>query len=576
MKYTAGIDLGTTNSEIALIIDNHTEIIKNDDDGIFPSCIGFDTENNLLTGRPALNQALLYPEKTIRSAKRYMGTDKVFKIGDNEFTPVEVSAIILQELKKRAEKKTGKKIDQAVITVPAYFKDSQRHATKEAGEIAGFKVKRIINEPTAAALAYEQDNESSKNIIVYDLGGGTFDVSVVKIEKGVVEVLSTAGNSLLGGDDFDKRLKDHFCQIINEKHNIDVSKDKIVSSRLLYAAEQAKKTLSKEAFVNIEEDYIAKKDEKDIHFSLELSRLDFESIIEDYLRETISLVSKAVSESGLLIKNIDRIVLAGGSTRIPAVSDLLEDKFSITPDSGIDPDLCVATGAAIQAGREMGLDSLSLLLDITPYSFGTSALTFENIFSAKEIFVPIIKKNSKLPVSMTKSFVTIADGQEATEIRVYQGENENPEDNILIGDYFFELSELPAQSIITIKFDLDLNGILKIEAEEKETGKKLKKSIKNAFPESSEEVIELTSEKINSLTVTNEDEDHSQQQFSGIPPEIEITLKKAEKLKTYADEEDSQEIEELINKIKDAVFENDIEKAEEAAEELDDILFYFE
>lgn len=573
MDIIVGIDLGTTNSEIAVINNGKVEIIKDNDNGILPSCVGIDKDNKIIIGQKALNQALLYPENTIRSVKRHMGKDTVFKLGENEFTAVEISALILKELKRRAENYTRKKISKAVITVPAYFTDGQRNATKEAGEIAGLEVVRIINEPTAASIAYEKFDNGRKNIIVYDLGGGTFDVSIVKIENGVVEVLATAGNNMLGGDDFDLRVRDYFADYINEHYSIDVTQDKVAMARLLNAAEKAKKELSSSAFTIVEEDYIMKAKGRDIHFSLEFSRFDFEVMIKDYLDETISLVSEALLDSGLKTGDIDRIVFAGGSTRIPLISEMMEQKFSISPDMSIDPDLCVASGAGLQAGREMGLECSGVLLDVTPYTFGTLAADINDGRFNLDCFVPIIKKNTKLPASMTKVFSTISDGQDGVDVQIFQGENKNASKNVLIGNYFFKLSELPADSLVTLKYELDINGILKIEAVEKETGNKLNKVIKNAFKESSQ--IEIN-EKSRRLDLISGYENEKSEDTAAVPDEIDLILKKALEIIDQADEDDRVEIINLMEEIKTLLNEKEFEKAEEKSRELDEIIFYYE
>ncbi|MBW1759408.1 MAG: Hsp70 family protein, partial [Deltaproteobacteria bacterium] len=374
MEPVVGIDLGTTNSEIAFIIDGNAKVLKDKDNGIVPSCVGLDNQGNIITGVEARNQAAIAPDRTVLSVKRSMGSETKFQMNDSSYLPQEISAFILKALKQRAEKLLDKKISKAVITVPAYFTDAQRQATRDAGAIAGLDVIRIINEPTAAALAYESTNPKNQRILVYDLGGGTFDVSIVKIEQGIVEVLSSTGDNHLGGDDFDQKIVDLLVEHIEKELKLTVAGDPVVMARLKHAAEKAKITLSSEPYARIEEDHIGKKAFKDIHLSFELSRTDFDMMIEDALIRTMESVNKALKDASSLPSAIDTIILVGGSTRIPKISDMLEEKFNIIPHSEIDPDLCVGIGAAIQAGREMGLDSSSVLLDITPYTFGTSAV----------------------------------------------------------------------------------------------------------------------------------------------------------------------------------------------------------
>ncbi len=580
MEPIVGIDLGTTNSEVAYIIDNQPEILKDNDNGILPSCVGVDEKGAILVGVAAKNQAAIAPERTVLSVKRMMGKDQKIPMGDSTYSPQEISAFILKALKERAEKALGKTIGKAVITVPAYFTDAQRQATREAGEIAGLDVVRIINEPTAAALAYESTRSETQRILIYDLGGGTFDVSIVKIETGVVEVLASTGDNHLGGDDFDRQIVDRLLKYCEEEHSLRVDSDKesVIMARLKRAAENAKVTLSEKPYAIIEEDHIAKKGWKDIHLSYELARDDFEEMIENDLSKTMDAVNRALKDAALLPSAIDKIILVGGSTRIPRISKMLEEKFGQLPHSEIDPDLCVALGAAIQAGREMGLDSTSVLLDITPYTFGTSALGDLNGEPCMTMFVPLIRRNTKLPASRTEAFYTVYDNQEAVEIKVYQGENPDALDNIQIGKYKFQLSRLPQSSIILLNFDLDINGILKIEAIEKATGRKINAVIENAFGSSESEMAESRS-RIENLWGGEEKTDlksASPANEPGMPDEIAQTLRRAEGQIDQVSAEDRDEMINLMEDIGDAVRENRMEDAKKFAEELEDILFYIE
>jgi len=579
MEPIVGIDLGTTNSEVAFIIDGNAEVLKLKDDGILPSCVGIDDDGKIIVGEEARNQAAVAPDRTVLSVKRLMGTDQKIQMKDSGYLPQEISAFILKALKERAEKVLGKSISKAVITVPAYFTDAQRHATREAGEIAGLNVVRIINEPTAAALAYESASSETQRILIYDLGGGTFDVSIVKIEEGVVEVLSSTGDNHLGGDDFDQKIMDMLAEHCEKELKLAVKKQPVTMARLKRTAENAKIALSSEPYAKIEEDHIGKKAWKDIHLSYELSRLDFEAMIEDDLERTMDSVNKALKDASLLPSAVDKIILVGGSTRLPQISKMLEEKFGRLPHSEIDPDLCVALGAAIQGGREMGLDSSSVLLDITPYTFGTSAIGELDGAPCMTRFVPMIRRNTKLPAAKSDAFYTLYDNQEAVEIKVCQGENPNALDNIQIGKYKFKLTpRSPEGSVIVLNFDLDLNGILKIEAVEKSSGRKINAVIENAFSTFTEEEMSDSKKRISEMwgekTEADEEEAVGEEEADGMPPDLAEALRKAESQLDSASSEDRDEMVNLMEDIRDAVKEGKLEEARELWKELEEILFY--
>ncbi len=599
MEPVIGIDLGTTNSEVGFIIDGKAEILKENDNGIVPSCVGISNEGKVIVGQIARNQAVIHPESTVVSVKRLMGSDETIKLKDKSYTPQEISAFILKELKERAERVIGKKISKAVITTPAYFTNAQRQATREAGEIAGLNVIRIINEPTAAALAYESKDSKARTIMIYDLGGGTFDVSIVKIEDGVVEVLASTGNNHLGGDDFDREIEQLLIKHIENKFNINIQDNIAVVARLRRAAENAKIELSDAPFTNIEEDHLCKSKDgsTDVHLSYELSRIKFEELIENYFQQTMESVNKALSDAATPSSAIDKIILVGGSTKIPKLSSMLEEKFNILPHQEIDPDLCVAMGAAIQAGREMGIDSSGVLLDITPYTFGTSAIGALNGELSPYCFVPLIRRNSKLPAIKSEAFNTVYDNQKQAIIKIYQGEEPNALDNIKIGEYIFKFSKLPEGSIIIMQFELDLNGILKIKAFEKDTGKTITGVIENAFSTISQKSIKDSKNKIDDLwtdnkKVYNDDDavdadadetdvitvntDNSAESSIPIPPALKDNIQLAESKLKDVHEEDRDEIINLIEDIRDAIASKKMEKAEELGEKLEDILFYLD
>ena len=581
MEPIIGIDLGTTNSEVAFVFDGTTEIITDNDNGILPSCVSIGENGNIIVGAEAGNQALINPERTVLSVKRCMGTDQKLKLGELSFLPQEIAAFILKELKERAQKKINRPVSKAIITVPAYFTDAQRQATREAGKIAGLEVVRIINEPTAAALAYESANPETQVVLVYDLGGGTFDVSIGKIEAGVVEVLSSTGDNHLGGDDFDLKIVDHLVKHIENELNYSVKDKPAVMARLKRAAEGAKIQLSSAPYTTIEEDHIGKKGFKDIHLSLELSRTEFEKMIEEDLVRTMESVNKALKDAAMLPSAINKIILVGGSTRIPRISKMLEEKIGHLPHSEIDPDLCVAIGAGMQAGREMGLERSGVLVDITPYTFGTSVVGEIDGEPSRTMFVPLIRCNTKLPARKSEVFYTMYENQEAVDVRIYQGEAPDALDNILLGNYMFNLTRAPSGSEIILHFDLDLNGILKIKAVEKKTGNKINAVIENAISRFTDEELSQTQDRINGLWTEGRESETSLKEkaqteadIKELPSEYADIVRRAEGKLAEASEDDRDEMINLIEDIRDAVMKNRMEDAETFKNKLDEILFY--
>ncbi len=586
MEPIIGIDLGTTNSEVAFVMEGKAGILKENDNGILPSCVGLTESGTVIVGTAARNQATVYPEKTVLSIKRLMGSTEQISLGDNTYSPQEISAFILKELKERAQRITGQTISKAIITTPAYFTDVQRQATREAGEIAGLTVVRILNEPTAAALAYESSDATARTIMVYDLGGGTFDVSIVRIEDGVVEVLSSTGDNHLGGDDFDLEIEKKLLAHLEEEFDIDLTEDITARARLKRAAEKAKIELSSAPYAAIEEDHIAKNGKTDVHLSYELSRTEFEDAIDEQLQKTMDSVNKALKDAQMLPSALEKIILVGGSTRIPKLSAMLEESFGILPNQEIDPDLCVAMGAAIQAGREMGLDSSSVLLDITPYTFGTSALGGVDGMS-DNVFVPLIRRNSKLPAIKSEVFWTAVPNQRIAKIQVYQGEEPNALDNVLIGTYDFNLTpRQPPHSPLVIKYELDLNGILKITAIEKNTGERITGVIENAFSQISDDGVSLSKNKIDDVWDVKSSADTSDDDFnSGMENvgkfetgggEFQELITNARAVLDEVASEDSEEIINLIEDINTQMEEGNLDAARKSAEALEDILFYLE
>lgn len=552
-----GIDLGTTNSEIAVVQDGKVIVIEEAGNKIVPSFVGMGENDEILVGTPAKNQYALYPERTIKSVKRHMGEETKLELAEQSYTPQEISAMILKRLKAIAESYLNEPVNKAVITVPAYFSDAQRQATREAGEIAGLEVVRMINEPTAAALSYEANHKTHKNILVYDLGGGTFDVSVVSLEEDVVEVLASHGNNKLGGDDFDQKILDYIVDHIKPQSSK-------AMARINRAAETAKRALSNQPFVTIEEEYLEQQNGTPIHLSLELSRDDYEEMIAEYIDETLEAVHIALNGANLLATDIDEILLVGGSTRTPLISKRLEAEFKQQPRLEVDPDLCVATGAAIQAAIIAGHKvAASVLVDITPYTYGTSAIGELNGELYPYMYVPIIQKNSSLPIMKTDVFYTMRDNQEAVEIRIYQGEDADALNNIPIGEFMVEgLSQVPQGNPILLKLELDLNGILNVSAVEKNTGLEKSIVIDNAISRFDADEMAAAKKRID--TIFGDDENHH------TTVQAKALIEKAERMLDQASSEDSEDIINLIEAIKDKT------DLKESMDELSDILYYLE
>ncbi|GAB4361843.1 MAG: molecular chaperone DnaK [Methylohalobius crimeensis] len=566
-----GIDLGTTNSEVA-ILDHGRPVIIPDEFGnrILPSVVGVDDYGGLLVGEAAFNQCRLYPERTVRSIKRRMGTAETVSLGDREYSPQEISAIILRTLKAQAEDHLRRPVHKAVITVPAYFNDAQRQATREAGEIAGLEVVRILNEPTAAALVYETDLTRPMKILVYDLGGGTFDVSVVQIEAGVVEVIASHGDNHLGGDDFDREIVELLVERLQEKHGLDVRSDRKVMARLRRAAVAAKLTLSDRPYAEIKEEFLTKKDGVPIHLSLELSRAEYEALISPYIDRTIEALHIALSSAGLNVSEIDDILLVGGATRTPLVQERLEDELGRSPQAAIDPDLCVALGAAVQAGVIAGEPVQSVLVDITPYTFGTSYLgELEDGTFYPFVFAPIIKKNTPLPASKAQVFHTMINEQERVDVRVYQGEHQDAQQNTLIGEFMVEgLRKAPAGDPLVVRFDLDLDGILNVIATEKATGLEKNIRIEHAVGRMDQGQISAARSRIGELFGVVAEASEFE--------EARVLMAKAEGMLAEAVEEDREEIGELLQVLREAIERKDSDAMADPLETLRDILYYLE
>jgi len=473
-----GIDLGTTNSVAAALVDGRPRVLGGDE-RLIPSVVGLSPDGGVLVGTPAKHQYVVSPQRTVKSVKRVMGQDVTLPLGERSCTPAEISAMILRKVKQVAEHSLGMAVEQAVITVPAYFTDAQRQATKQAGEAAGLEVLRIINEPTAAALVYGLGREAHQKVLVYDLGGGTFDVSVVEIQAGVIEVLATAGNNRLGGDDFDARLVDYLSDQFIREHDADPREDLQALARLTAAAEEAKIRLSSHPFARVNEPFLLTRRGRPLNLDVEVSRLKFVDLIEDLLQSTISLTAKALADAGLTVRDLDQVLLVGGSTRIPAVQEMVRDSLGQVPRGEINPDECVALGAAVQAGLAVGAGVDMVLVDVNPYSLGvrTQGMSF-GIFH-HDLMNVIIPRNTAIPVSRSEVFTTSHDNQKYVEIDVYQGESHIATKNVLLGEFRLEdLPPMPAHKPeIVVTFDYDIDGMVHVSAVERSTGRENKITI---------------------------------------------------------------------------------------------------
>ena len=489
MAKTIGIDLGTTNSCVAVIEGGEPVVIANvEGNRTTPSVVGFSKTGERLVGQVAKRQAVANPDRTISSIKRQMGSDYKVTIDDKKYTPQEISAMILSKLKADAESYLGDKVTEAVITVPAYFTDSQRQATKDAGKIAGLEVKRIINEPTAAALAYGIDKENDQKVMVYDLGGGTFDVSIIEMGEGVQEVLATAGNNNLGGDDFDQRIIDWLAAEFKKENGIDLKGDKMAMQRLKEAAEKAKIELSGVTSSAINLPFITMTEAGPLHLDTTLTRAKFNELTADLVEATMGPVRQAISDSGLKTSEIDKVLMVGGSSRIPAVQEAIKKFMGTEPFKGINPDECVAMGAALQAGVLGGEVTGLLLLDVTPLSLGIETMGGIN--------TKIIDRNTTIPVKKSQIFSTAADNQHSVEVHVLQGEREFAKDNKTLGIFHLD-GILPARRgvpQIEVTFDIDANGIVHVSAKDLGTQKEQSISITSSTNMSKEDIEKAVEE----------------------------------------------------------------------------------
>ena len=569
MAKVIGIDLGTTNSCVAVLEGGEPQIIANNEGmRTTPSVVAFTKDGERIVGEPAKRQAVTNADRTIISIKTHMGTDYKVDIDGKGYTPQEISAIILQKLKADAEGYLGQQVTEAVITVPAYFTDAQRQATKDAGRIAGLDVKRIINEPTAAALAYGMDKlDEEKKILVFDLGGGTFDVSILEIGDGTFEVLATAGNNRLGGDDFDKVIIDYLADEFKKAEGVDLRSDKMALQRLKEAAEKAKKELSSTMSTNINLPFITATAEGPKHMNIDLSRAKFNELTADLVEKTMGPTKSALADAGLSVSEIDDVLLVGGSTRIPAVQEAVKNFIGKEPHKGINPDECVAAGAAIQAGVLTGEVNDLLLLDVTPLSLGIETMG--------NVMTKIIERNTTIPTKKSQVFSTAADNQTAVDIHVLQGERSMSYDNTTLGR--FQLTDIPPAPRgipqIEVTFDIDANGIVHVTAKDLGTGKEQKVTITSGTNLSEEEI----EKKVKEAEMNAEADKQKKEKIEALN-QAESTIYQTEKtLNELGDKvsaEDKSAIESALENLK-SVKDKESSTAEELKTAMDEVMNKF-
>jgi molecular chaperone DnaK (HSP70) len=597
-----GIDLGTSNSEVAAFTEGKVQVLGPGKSKLLPSVVGLSPSGELLVGEAARNQLVLYPERTVRSIKRKMGSSETVSLGDRQFSPPEISALILRELATWAGRQLQQPIEKAVITVPAYFSDAQRQATREAAKLAGLEAVRILNEPTAASLAYGEG--SRHNALVYDLGGGTFDVSIVALEGDITEVLASHGNNHLGGDDFNDLLAEHLLSAFQSKHGIDLrNQHPVARARLWWAAEEAKRRLSFEPETTVREEALVTVNGKPLHLEVEITRERYESMIRPLLEQTLESVSKALADARKGPSDLDAILLVGGSTRTPLIAQMLKERTNLTPREEIHPDLCVALGAGVLASRLGGHEVERVLVDVSPYSFGISYLGERGGIPYPHCYKPILRRNSPLPITRTERFYTSHPYQEEVEICVYEGEDEDALRDILVGDFHVKgLTPVREENEVLCRMSLDLDGILHVTAIEKRSGLSKHITIARALETKSEVEIAAARKRLEALYSTWESEEEgadekeegedeetiaNEHSLQALPAPSESSMEelasegkqlidRSRRLLEQMHEEDREEAIDLNAQIESALGENDAAALKQAAHDLRELLFFVE
>lgn len=581
-----GIDLGTTNSGVAIVRNGAPQMLPNGDERIIPSVVGYSPPGQWLVGTPARNQYVLNPENTVRSIKREMGTDIRVQLAGRHFSPQEISSFVLRELKVIAERNLGQEISDAVITVPAYFPDAARQATRDAGQIAGYNVRRIINEPTAAALAYGLNMAEDQLVLVYDLGGGTFDVSLVELMGGIVEVRASHGNTRLGGDDFDQRLAGIVAQRFEEEHKVDLRKDRRAWARLLRAAEMAKIELSSHPFARLTEEYVAEKRGVPLHLEYEASRQEFVEAIADLLDQTLDSIDRVMEDAQVSPEEISQVLLVGGSTRIPAVWELVGNYLDTEPHMSVNPEEAVALGASVQAAIIDGVPIDAILVDVTPHSLGIAVAEIRMGRIVPDRYSVLIRRNTTIPVTKEEVYSTLHPDQDTIEVRVYQGESDVASENTMLGKFLISdlEPEYPGElAKVTVRFDFDVNGILKVTARDRHTGQQKDITLEASLARLSEAEI------MNAQAWVAQAIEAVAPVIKGTSPEVPlrspsyleetpVLVERAQRLLDSGElaVEDRNELEELVSSIQKAQATGDVSYLEELLDVLLDLLFDLE